>query len=175
MEREILNNILYKTNLIDAVAINEIEKAVLNLYFNQNKTTAEVSDSLVISNERTQEILHKIVSKLLFTIKSLQYKAEKTERLEKVNDQLLNENRYLLTGDEKYKPKEPPTVNEDEKALADMQFSARAKSVLRELNIRTLSQLKQSSIDDLSKLRGGGEKTIQEITSKLEQQGFYMP
>lgn len=58
--------------------------------------------------------------------------------------------------------------NVDEMSIEELDLSLRSFNVLMHNNIRTIGDLRNADITDLRKLRGMGEKSINEIIDKLE-------
>lgn len=52
--------------------------------------------------------------------------------------------------------------------IDDMGFSVRVRNILRRAGIETTEQLQELNIDDLMRIRGLGEKCVEEIRGKMK-------
>lgn len=175
MQKEnLLNCLLFETNLILNSELNEKEFYAITKYLQENLTLLEIGNNVKLTPERIRQIIETGNNKILASITELILIKSKFQSLLQQNEtltkELLNlknkfkkelaaENQLSLTFENAYTP------------INNLNFTVRAQKIFKELNIDFVEQLDSLTISKLNSTNKIGAKTIHEIITKANELG----
>lgn len=150
---------------------------VIKRYLQDENTLAEIADKVEVPSQRVKEIIGNGFDTILVTLKEIISKKIWFNELLNERKILQNELAALRTRfkrelSDENKTKEYERLNIP---ISNLLFSARAKTVLAHIDIKTLNDLQHLPLEKLNAARNAGPKTINEIRAKAREFGIEIP
>ena len=158
--------------------LTEREQRIFWKRWKEGYTLEAVGGQEGITRERVRQIEAKTIRKLrhpsrLYVIKyGLEYLQLKDD-IEKLTKELEQVKQEII-----YKLSHPETIEIKEEdyhkiiKIEDLDLTVRTWNCLTRAGIKTLEDLKHQTVDNLSKIRNLGRKSLKEIITKLEERGI---
>lgn len=161
---------------LEFTPLYEREKGIVLGILEGGKTFVEVGKDYDLTAERVRQIFNKAIRRLRYAFQ--QYVAEQ-DKLHKELERLRTENlslRMIIKDANLDETKRHDFSTEQARILAtpikDLDMSIRAKNCLRAAELYTLSEVLQTPIRDILKLRNFGKKSVREIRDIFDKLGI---
>jgi hypothetical protein len=169
-----LNTLIFDTGLFDITILSNEEKITIRKYLQDKKTVEEIAKKSALPVDDVKNILKTGIEKILLISKELLAKSIWFREMVSEKELLQHQ---LATIRERFKKE---LADEELTAayerlnipVSNLSFSTRAKTVFRGLNVKTLNDLANLTLKDLSWTRNAGPVAINEIVKKALEFGI---
>ena len=169
-----LNNLIFDSGLFDLTVLSEKEILYIKRYLQDKKSPGEIAHEVEVSVERVKQMIENGIDKILVTLKEIISKKIWFQEVSNEKKILQNELAALRTRFKKELADEKQTMEYERLniPISNLLFSARAKTVLSYIDLRTLNDLRYLTLEQLNRARNAGPKTIDEIVTKAREFGI---
>jgi len=159
-----LGKIIVETGLINFAHLNEREQFILESHLYKQIPIAQIAVEIDLTNERVRQVLENGLGKVLIFTKYLiatnasKYLRSNVDSLENDSSQMkaysLNQGFFEMDAN-----------------IEVIKFSVRASRIMKHFGIKTISDLRKISFDELNNLDQAGVKTVNEIVNRASEFG----
>ena len=152
------------------------EALFITLYYRDNKTYKEIAKEYGITKERVRQIINKGLRRIAHPsrIRLLAIPKEKLNEYKTFNDQIDEEIAKLKRELHQIKIDGVNYITNTTKStsIEELDFSTRTYNALKRAKINTLDDLISHTVEDISRIRNLGRKSLKEIFLKLYERGY---